>query len=134
MAGYSKKSLVEKLGIKQNFRILILDSPKDYFKTLGQLPKGIKIDAKISGNYDFIQFFTKEKNNLERMFPAFKIALIANGALWISWPKKSAKIETDINENIVRAIGIKNAMVDVKIAAVDDIWSGLKFVYRLKDR
>ncbi len=134
MDGYSKKSLIEKLGIKENYRLLIIDSPKNYFYTLGKLPDSVKVDEKIKGSYDFIQFFIKDKKELAKKFPVLKKALVANGSLWISWPKGPSGIIVDINENIVREIGLKNGLVDIKIVAVDNIWSGLKFVLRLKDR
>jgi len=83
---------------------------------------------------DFIHFFTKLRGELENKFPILKQELSQDGILWISWPKGSSKVETDLNENVVREIGLKNGLVDVKVTNVDQIWSGLKFVYRLKDR
>lgn len=132
--GYSKKSLVEKLGIKEGFKVTILNSPANYNHTLGKLPENVAVIKNLSKRLDFIQFFTKESKELRSKFPTLKKALSQNGILWISWPKGSSKVKTDLNENIVRKIGLGNGLVDVKIAAVDEIWSGLKFVYRLKDR
>ena len=83
---------------------------------------------------DFIQFFTKQRSELNHVFPALKERVSETGMLWISWPKAASKIATDVDENAVREIGLKNQMVDIKVCAVDDVWSGLKFVYRLKDR
>ncbi len=82
---------------------------------------------------EFIQFFTKSKRELENMFPRLKVKLAQKGMLWISWPEGSSKVESDLNENLVIEIGLKNGLVDVKVAAIDETWSGLKFVYRLKD-
>ena len=132
--GYSKKSLVEKLGIKEGLKVAILNSPANYNDTLGKLPKNVTVMKTIGERLDFIQFFTKESKELQSKFPNLKRALSQNGILWISWPKSSSKVKTDLNENIVREIGLGNGLVDVKIAAVDEVWSGLKFVYRLKDR
>lgn len=88
----------------------------------------------LNGRLDVIQFFTKESKELRSKFSNLKRALSENGILWISWPKSSSKAKTDLNENIVREIGLGNGLVDVKIAVIDEIWSGLKFVRRLKDR
>ena len=133
-AGYSKRSLPEKLGIKPGFRVCILNAPASYDATLGELPPGVQRLAKPKVALDFIQFFTKQRSELERIFPALKKELAETGMLWISWPKAASKITTDVNENAVREIGLKNQMVDIKVCAVDETWSGLKFVYRLKDR
>jgi hypothetical protein len=132
--GYSKRSLVEKLGIKPGLRVAILHAPQGYESTLGTLPDGIIPHADLDGSYDFIQAFTPHHDDLEAEFPHLKAALVPNGTLWISWLKGAAKRETDLNENIVREIGLNNGLVDVKVIAVDKDWSGLKFVYRLKDR
>ena len=134
MTGYSKRPLVDKLGIKANFRVHLIHPPENYDKTLGGIPAGAKIVEKLEGPLDFIQFFTKDKIELETKFPTLKEALALDGMLWVSWPKKASKVKTDLNENIVREIGLNNGLVDVKVAAVDEIWSGLKFVYRIKDR
>ena len=134
MAGYSKRSLVEKVGIKEGFRVAILGGPPKYAHTLGKLPNGVKPASELRGTQDFIHFFTKSRRELEHTFPALKSGLAQDGMLWISWPKASAGLETDLNENLVRDVGLRNQMVDVKVCAVDEIWSGLKFVIRLKDR
>jgi len=133
-AGYSKKSLVEKLGIKQGFAISIIGAPKNYAVTLGKLPIGVKQTKRLQGSVDFLQFFSSERCVLEDKFPTLKAALSPRGMLWISWPKGSSRVPTDLNENVVREIGLKNGLVDVKVCAVDETWSGLKFVYRIKDR
>lgn len=98
------------------------------------LPDKTKLTHSLAGEHDMIHFFTKEKDELVKMFPKLKGAIKKNGMVWISWPKGTSKIATDLNENIIRDIGIKNSMVDVKVIAVDENWSGLKFVYKLKDR
>jgi hypothetical protein len=133
-AGYSKRTLVEKLGIKPGARIIILHAPDDYAQTLGSLPGGTQVVSRLKAPLDFIQFFTTKRRVLEREFRAMKSALLPNGTLWISWPKKAAEVETDLSENIVREIGLGQGMVDVKVCAVDETWSGLKFVIRLRDR
>ena len=140
-AGYSKRPLAEKLGIKAGMHVAILNAPKEYISaTLIGLPDGLTMADKLSKNaasrFDFIQFFTTLREELEAQFPALKAALAQNGALWISWPKggPKAQITTNLDENIVREAGLAAGLVDVKVAAVDPVWSGLKFVYRVKDR
>ena len=83
---------------------------------------------------DLVQFFTTERTELEAQFPSLKQAIAYDGSLWISWPKKASKVKTDLNENVIREIGLDNGLVDVKVCAVDEIWSGLKFVFRVEDR
>ncbi len=133
-AGYSKKSLVEKLGIKPGYKIYFMNAPENYNDTLGKLPGDIVISKRLSEKIDFIQLFVKSRRVLQQKFPKCKKALAMDGMLWISWPKKASKMGTDLKENDVREIGLKNGLVDVKVCAVDEVWSGLKFVYRLKDR
>lgn len=134
MAGYSKRSLVEKLGIKDSMRIAIINQPNDYKKDLGKIPDNAAVKKKLSGSLDFIQYFSAGKKDLEAAFSDLKKSIKHNGMLWISWPKLTSGLKTDLNENIVREIGLKNGLVDIKICAVNEIWSGLKFVYRVKDR
>jgi hypothetical protein len=133
-AGYSKRSLVEKLGIKPHSKIAILDPPADFDKTLGPLPEGVSMRSKLDKNFDFIHAFFLSGKALDRRFPSLKKALSESGALWISWPKKAAKMQTDLTDNVVREIGLRHGLVDIKVCAVDETWSGLKFVYRLTDR
>lgn len=134
MAGYSKTPTWKKLGIEEGMRAIHLHSPKNYPQILGELPSGAALEQKLTKNAAFIHYFSKDKGALDGDFPKLKSALLPHGALWISWPKAASKVPTDLNENVVREIGLRNGLVDVKVAAVDDVWSGLKFVYRLKDR
>ena len=134
MAGYSKRSLVDKLGIKPGATIAILEPPQGYERTLGRLPSSVTRRISASGSLDFVQFFTSEKRELERRFRDLERALAPAGMLWISWPKKSSGVATDLTEDVIRAVGLAHGLVDVKVAAVDDVWSGLKFVRRVKDR
>ncbi len=139
MAGYSKRALVDKLGIREGFRIGLVDAPPNYAETLGRLPKNVAVTglAPATGaasKLDFIQVFTQAKRRLETKLPLLKSRLSPHGMLWVSWPKGTSKVKTDLNENIVREIALKNGLVDVKVCAVDEVWSGLKLVYRLKDR
>ena len=131
MTGYSKKTLAEKLGMKPGMLALIMDVPKTVAM---DFPVGFNLTHKIDKPLDYIHFFTREKAALIKTFPLIRKLLVKNGIIWISWPKKSSGTKTDLDENIIREIGLENGMVDVKVAAIDDVWSGLKFVYRLKDR
>jgi hypothetical protein len=131
--GYSKKSLIKKLGIKEGFKIIILNPPEGYYQTLGSLPKGVFVSRTLKGPFDFIHFFARKRDELESKFTILK-ELSQNGVLWVSWTKGSSRVKTDLNENIVREIGLKNGLVDVKVISVDNVWAGLKFVYRVKER
>ncbi len=134
MAGYSRRPLVAKLGIKPGTRIAVVNAPRGYGATLGKLPKGVRLVRAARGTLPFIQFFTKRTSELEAQLGALKEALSPDGALWISWPKGASNVPTDVNENVVRAIALAHGLVDVKVAAVDETWSGLKLVRRVKDR
>ncbi|HMD95814.1 MAG TPA: DUF3052 domain-containing protein [Terriglobia bacterium] len=136
MAGYSKRTLQEKLGIKEGARIALVGAPEGYPGTLGALPKGATVApaAGKAGSLDLIQYFATRRADLERGIGGLKSRLQPAGALWVSWPKGSSGVETDLNENVVREIALENGLVDVKVCAVDDVWSGLKLVVRLKDR
>jgi len=134
MAGYSGTPLINKLGIKPGHRLVFLDPPPGYAKTLGPLPDGVVQAKTLAGEFDFIQFFTTRRVDLERRFAALAQALEPAGMLWISWPKKASGVPTDVTENVVRDIALAGGLVDVKVCAVDDTWSGLKLVRRLKDR
>ena len=134
MAGYSDKPLADKLGIKPGARLVILAPPPGYAKTLGSLPEGVVEAKALSGAFDFIQFFTAKRADLERRFSALAKALEPAGMLWISWPKKASGVPTDVTEDVVRKVALAGGLVDVKVCAVDDTWPGLKLVRRLKDR
>jgi hypothetical protein len=125
---------VEKLGIKEGVDLIVLNAPSGYEKTLGALPANVKVKTRLQGPFGFLHFFCTKKSELESRFPALKRELAPDGMLWISWPKRSSKVPTDLNENVIREIGLKNGLVDVKVCAVDEIWSSLKFVFRTKDR
>jgi hypothetical protein len=121
MAGYSKRTLVEKLGIKQGQRVVILGAPTDYAKTLGKLPPGVTLSASLRGENNFLHLFTKSRKELEEKFPVLKSHLAPTGCLWISWPKGSSGVASDLSENSVREIGLRNGLVDIKVCAVDEI-------------
>ena len=132
--GYSQRSLVEKLGIRDGARIAVLGASEGYMESLGRLPERVVLSEGLTGPLDFIHFFTKSRAILAQEMPMLLGALAQNGALSVSWPKGSSKVATDLNANVVREVGLSNRLVDVKVAAIDEVWSGLKFVIRLEDR
>jgi len=134
MAGYASTPLIQKLGIKENFKIAIIHAPGDFEKMLGPLPENVSMSQKLKRDLDFIHFFTKSEDELEIEISRLKKALAQNGMIWVSWPKKASKIPTDVTEDVVRAIALRNGLVDVKVCAVDEIWSGLKLVIPVKNR
>lgn len=134
MAGYSQTSLVKKLGIKVNYCCFFAKSPPKYFQWRGPLPQGAVVRARLTGQLDFIHLFVSDRKSLEKEFILCQKHVKDSGMLWISWPKKASKVPTDIDENIVRDIGVHNRLVDVKVCAIYAVWSGLKFVVRVKDR
>ncbi|HEY2973177.1 MAG TPA: hypothetical protein VGJ48_11750 [Pyrinomonadaceae bacterium] len=135
MAGYSGTPLAKKLGFKEGFRVGFVNLPRRFKAELGSLPGGVTISsAPLPKPLDLILFFADSQQKLKREFPKLAQRLKTNGMLWIAWPKKASGIATDLSDNSVRKIGLDAGLVDVKVCAVNDIWSGLKFVYRLKDR
>jgi hypothetical protein len=129
--GYSGTPLVRKLGIKEGSRFQFVSAPRTFRALLGQLPKATAVDE---GALDFAILFVKSQAALAKGFPDLRDRLVSNGMLWVSWPKRASGVATDLNEGIVRDYGLGAGLVDVKVCAIDDTWSGLKFVRRLKDR
>lgn len=135
-AGYSGTPLAKKLGIKSGMIVALMNVPDGYEMLLGGWPEGVIAHKSLESghSFNFIHYFAREKSALERDFPDLKTTLAKDGMLWVSWPKKAAKVQTDITEDVVRNIALAHGLVDVKVAAVDAVWSGLKIVYRVKDR
>lgn len=133
-SGYSGTPLAKKLGIKPGFRIKLVNQPKHYFALLGDLPAGIKLVKDRTTKKNLIHYFTTSASELQTDIRDLRSEMAEDGALWISWPKKAAKVETDVTEDIVRDIALKDGLVDVKVCAVDEVWSGLKLVIRVKNR
>ncbi len=135
MAGYSETPLLKKLGIKPDTNILIIGEPASLWNDLGPLPQNVSIKKKLSKEpFDFIHFFVRERKVFEREILNLKKVLQPNGMIWVSWPKKSSKVVSDMDENVIRNFALKNGLVDVKVCAVDAVWSGLKLVIPLKER
>ncbi|EQA46079.1 hypothetical protein LEP1GSC050_3110 [Leptospira broomii serovar Hurstbridge str. 5399] len=127
MTGYSGTPLTKKLGFKAGQIAILIGEPTYFFDLLEDLPDGIEFKKKLSGKFDYIHLFTKSVKELETYFPKFETFLADKGMVWISWPKGSSGVATDVKEDKVRGIGLKTGLVDVKVCAVDSIWSGLLF-------
>jgi hypothetical protein len=134
MPGYSGTPLTKKLGIKDGFRVFFFKLPPEVEAELRPALAGCKIAPKPTGSLDFAMVFTDSKAELKNEFRSISKVLAPAGMFWVSWPKRSSGVATDLDENIVREIGLASGLVDVKVCAVTEIWSGLKFVQRLKDR
>ena len=134
MAGYSKTPLAQKLGIKPGTRLALEDPPVSMMDDLGPLPDGVELVAEKGKSADVVVCFVTSERDLRAQFSAHTARIYPAGMLWISWPKKSSGVNSDLNENLIRDIGLASGLVDVKVCAIDDTWSGLKFVVRVKDR
>jgi hypothetical protein len=134
MAGYSGTLLLKKLGIMPGYRMCVVQPPEPYFNWISPLPEKVTVSGSLKGEFDFIHIFTKDQRSFISNFNKAKDHLKKDGMQWVSWPKKSSKITTDLDENVIRDYGLTQGLVDVKVCAVDEIWSGLKFVVRVKDR
>ncbi len=134
-AGYSGTPLIRKLGIKDGHRVRVIDPPPGYWQLLGSLPDGARILKSPSAmNLDFVHVFVTRAGHLRRHLVSLRKKIKSDGMIWISWPKKSSGVETELDGNRVREIGLGSRLVDVKVCAVDEVWSGLKFVVRVSDR
>jgi hypothetical protein len=130
--GYSGTPLINKLGIKTGARLQFVSEPPGFSRLLGGLPQGTKLAAR--GTLDFAILFVKSSAELRKSFSKLRDRLESNGMLWVAWPKKASGVSTDLAEGVVRQFGLDSGLVDVKVCAIDETWSGLKFVRRLKDR
>ena len=134
MSGYSGTPLSRKLGIKEGFPILIRNAPKNYESLLAPLRKDVRLKTRNNKELQMVHIFTESRGELERQLPGYMKRIRQDGMIWVSWPKKSSKVPTDITEDVVRAIALPVGLVDVKVCAIDEIWSGLKLVIRKENR
>jgi hypothetical protein len=134
MAGYSGTPLPKKLGLKEGQRIAIINEPPNFLRDLGALPANTQRVKRLSAPLDLVLLFVDHEKTLSIQFSSLAKKLSNNGMIWVAWPKKSSGVPTDLTFERVQRIGLKCCLVDVKICAVNDVWSGLKFVIRLKDR
>jgi hypothetical protein len=134
-AGYSGTPLPKKLGIKPGHRVLLLSAPERFAEdTLGELPDGVNTGRRLTGKADVIVSFHTERADLASRMPKLRNAMEPAAGLWIAWPKRASKVPTDLTEDVVRELALENVLVDNKVAALDEKWSGLRLVIRLRDR
>ena len=134
MPGYSGTPLPKKLGIKTGFRVWLANAPAEVRAELREALAECEMKTKPGDTLDFAMLFTKSRVELAREFARIAKLLAPAGMLWVSWPKKSSGVASDLDESLVRGIGLDAGLVDVKVCAVTEVWSGLKFVRRVKDR
>lgn len=134
MAGYSGKPLWQKLGYQPNLTVLTLNAPPHYAAMLGEMPAQLCLRQSAPKPYAAVHLFTASKDELARRLKVLRGELDQQGMIWVSWPKKASKVETDITDNIIRELALPLGFVDVKVCAVDDVWSGLKLVIRKTER
>ena len=134
MVGYSGTPLNQKLGIKAESRVALLDAPEGFADELAPLPPGVRIVRRLPFQVDVALLFVTERRRLERRFPAVAAAVRPAGAFWVAWPKRSSRVPTDLTEDVLREVGLPQGLVDNKVCAVTDVWSGLRFVWRKENR
>jgi hypothetical protein len=134
VAGYSGTPLAKKLGIKDGHRVAFPAAPDGFRALLGALPEDVKVKSRTTGPLDVIVFFTRSRAELQRRLPVLRRAMDPAAGLWIAWPKRASGVETDVTEDVARELGLANRLVDNKVCAIDETWSGLRLVIRLKDR
>ncbi|NVB78269.1 MAG: DUF3052 family protein [Kofleriaceae bacterium] len=135
MAGYSGTPLPKKLGIKEQHEICVLNAPPGFADTLGALPAGANVSTKLGKSpLDVIVFFTKQKAELVKKLADLRARMQPAAGLWIAWPKKASGVATDITEDVIRAVALPTGLVDNKVCAIDETWSGLRLVIRRENR
>ena len=134
MAGYSGTPLAQKLGIAENGKVFLSGAPKDYLKLIAPVPKGAQVVKKIDGKTDIVHLFATEKERLSALLRSSLAKIRPDATIWVSWPKKASKVATDITEDTIRELALPMGLVDVKVCAVDEIWSALKLVVRKENR
>jgi hypothetical protein len=133
-AGYSGTLLIKKLGIKPGNRIAVVRPPFEYARAVGPLPRGVRIVGASARNLSMVHLFATSARALERSLRTAVGRIARDGMIWVSWPKRASRVPTDVTEDVVRRIALPLGLVDVKVCAVDDVWSGLKLVIRRERR
>lgn len=133
MAGTSAP-LPRKLGISEGARVAVVRAPEGFERALEPLPDGVRLRTQARGPVDVVLFFATRRSELERRVAALARAVTPSGGLWVAWPKRTARVATDLNEKVVRDVGLASGLVDTKVCAVDEVWSGLRFVVPRADR
>ena len=133
-AGYSGTPLAKKLGIRENARVLVLNEPEAYRDWLAPVPAGVEFTTDAEPPLAFVHLFTTSKADLTKRIKRLRKQLAPDGVLWVSWPKKASGVKTDVTEDTIREVALPAGLVDVKVCAVTDVWSGLKLVIRVAER
>jgi hypothetical protein len=133
-AGYSGTPLPQKLGIKPGLAVVTINAPTNYRRLLDTIPEGVTFSDRLRPDSSFVHIFIKKRSELERRLAVLREKIADTGTVWISWPKKSSGVPTDVTEDVVRAVALPLGFVDVKVCAIDETWSGLKLMVRRKDR
>ena len=134
MVGYSGTPLARKLGIQEGSRVALLGAPEGFDKELAPLPDDVRILRRLAPDLDVALLFVTERRELERRFPAIAASITPAGGVWVAWPKRASKVPTDLTEDVLREVGLPRGLVDNKVCAVNEIWSGLRFVWRKENR
>ena len=134
MAGYSGTSLPQKLGIKSGLTVVTINPPNDYRRLLDSIPKGVTFSDRLKPDSTFVHLFVRKCSELAKRLPVLREKVSDSGTVWISWPKKSAGVPTDVTEDVIRAVALPLGFVDVKVCAIDETWSGLKLMVRRENR
>jgi hypothetical protein len=129
-SGYSGTALAKKLGIAENCQVCVLHAPEDYWQLLAPIPSGVVFKKTVNASTDIVHVFAKQKTSLHAELVTLRSAIKANGVIWVSWPKKASKVPTDITEDTIRELALPLGLVDIKVCAVSEIWSGLRLVIR----
>lgn len=133
-AGYSGTPLATKLGIKPGSRLALLRAPEGFDDELAPLPEGVTVLRRLGSDLDVAVLFVTERRELERRFPEVAAAITPAGGFWVAWPKRASKVPTDLTEDVLREVGLPQGLVDNKVCAVTEVWSGLRFVWRTENR
>ena len=134
MSGYSGTPLPQKLGIKSGLTVVTINAPTDYRRLLSTIPKGVTFSNRLNPDSNFVHVFIKQRSELEKRLSILREKIADTGTVWVSWPKKSSGVPTDVTEDVVRAVALPLGFVDVKVCAVDETWSGLKLMVRRENR
>ena len=134
MAGYSGTPLPQKLGIKPGLTVVTINAPTNYRRWLGTIPEGVTFSDRLKPDSSFIHVFTRKRSELANRLPVLRARIADIGTVWVSWPKRSAGVPTDVTEDVVRAVALPLGFVDVKVCAIDETWSGLKLMVRRENR
>ena len=134
MAGYSGTALPQKLGIKSGLAVVTINAPTNYLRLLGAIPESVTFSDCLKSDSNFVHVFINNRSELERRLSVLREKIADTGTVWVSWPKRSSGVPTDVTEDVVRAVALPLGFVDVKVCAIDETWSGLKLVVRREQR